>query len=217
MTATTASDATGPVEYFFDETTGGPGAMDSGWQTSTNYTDSGLDAGTEYTYTVQSRDSVTPTPNTGTASAGSNATTTGCSATTLFTDEWESGDDSAWDGTSACLDVTTGSADTGTYGADYGGKCSATKNVSTAGYTNIHIIVSWRPRVSGSQELQLFWNDGTWNTEPKEIGTSWETQDYALPSSCDDLSTFKFQVKSNKGGGSNVAYVDKVTVTGIAQ
>ncbi|KKL86189.1 hypothetical protein LCGC14_1947220, partial [marine sediment metagenome] len=74
MTATTGSDATGPVEYYFNETTSGPGATDSGWQTSPSYTDSGLDASTQYTYTVQMRDSA-PTPNVGTVSSGANATT----------------------------------------------------------------------------------------------------------------------------------------------
>ncbi|KKL21116.1 hypothetical protein LCGC14_2448680, partial [marine sediment metagenome] len=74
MTATTGSDATGPVEYYFAETTFGPGSTDSGWQTSPSYTDSGLTASTQYTYTVQMRDSAT-TPNVGTVSSGANATT----------------------------------------------------------------------------------------------------------------------------------------------
>jgi hypothetical protein len=65
MTATTGSDATGPVEYYFDETSGNPGGTDSGWQTSPTYTDTGLDPSTQYTYTVQMRDAVTPTPNVG--------------------------------------------------------------------------------------------------------------------------------------------------------
>jgi PKD repeat protein len=72
MTATTGSDATGPVEYFFDETSGNPGGTDSAWQTSASYTDTGLTASTQYTYTVQMRDALS---NTGTASAPANATT----------------------------------------------------------------------------------------------------------------------------------------------
>jgi hypothetical protein len=72
MTATTGSDASPPVEYYFDETSLNPGGSDSGWQTSPSYTDSGLDASTQYTYTVQMRDSV---PNTGTASSPASATT----------------------------------------------------------------------------------------------------------------------------------------------
>lgn len=58
MTASTASDASTPVQYYFDETTGGSGATDSGWQSSTSYTDTGLSGSTEYTYRVKARDSV---------------------------------------------------------------------------------------------------------------------------------------------------------------
>ncbi|MHC4865966.1 MAG: Calx-beta domain-containing protein [Planctomycetota bacterium] len=72
MTATTGSDASGPVEYYFDETSGNPGATDSGWVTNPVYNDTGLTASTQYTYTVQMRDSLA---NTGTASAPANATT----------------------------------------------------------------------------------------------------------------------------------------------
>ena len=63
------------VEYYFEETSGNPGGSDSGWQTSASYTDSGLTASTQYTYTVRMRDSATPTPNVGTASSPANATT----------------------------------------------------------------------------------------------------------------------------------------------
>ena len=55
MTATTATDDSG-VEYYFDETSGNPGGSDSGWQDSTSYTDSGLNASTQYCYRVQARD-----------------------------------------------------------------------------------------------------------------------------------------------------------------
>jgi hypothetical protein len=75
MTATTGSDATGPVEYYFDETSGNPGGTDSGWQTNPSYTDTGLDPSTQYTYTVTMRDAVTPTPNVGTPSSPASATT----------------------------------------------------------------------------------------------------------------------------------------------
>ena len=52
MVASTASDASG-VEYFFANTAGD--GHSSGWQTSPNYTDTGLSAGT-YTYMVRVRD-----------------------------------------------------------------------------------------------------------------------------------------------------------------
>lgn len=72
MTATTGSDMNNPVEYFFDEISGNPGATDSAWQTLTTYIDTGLDPETQYTYTVTMRDKLL---NTGTASIPGNATT----------------------------------------------------------------------------------------------------------------------------------------------
>ena len=79
MTATTASDASG-VEYFFDETTNGPGGTDSGWQDSPGYTDTGLTPGTGYTYTVRTRDK-SPAQNATTASAPASATTSSAQST----------------------------------------------------------------------------------------------------------------------------------------
>jgi len=58
MAATTGTDANGPIEYYFDETSGNPGGTDSGWQTSASYTDTGLTADTQYTYRVRMRDAL---------------------------------------------------------------------------------------------------------------------------------------------------------------
>ncbi|MHC5061543.1 MAG: choice-of-anchor K domain-containing protein, partial [Planctomycetota bacterium] len=73
MTASTGSDASG-VEYYFAETSGNPGADDSIWQTSSSYTDSGLNEGTRYTYRVKMRDQSTGN-NEGAWSAESSAAT----------------------------------------------------------------------------------------------------------------------------------------------
>ena len=56
MIATTATDASGGVQYYFEETTGLPGGDDSGWQNETTYTDTGLMTGTQYGYRVKARD-----------------------------------------------------------------------------------------------------------------------------------------------------------------
>ena len=61
MTCITAEDPDG-VEYYFEETTGNPGANNSGWQASPIYTDSGLQPGYTYTYRVKARD-LTPLHN----------------------------------------------------------------------------------------------------------------------------------------------------------
>lgn len=56
MTATIGTDASGVVEYYFQEHSDNPGATDSGWQSSPIYTDSQLEPGTEYIYSVRMRD-----------------------------------------------------------------------------------------------------------------------------------------------------------------
>ena len=71
MVATTASDPSS-VEYYFACTAGG--GHDSGWQSSPNYTDTGLSWSTMYTYTVKARDK-SPKQNETAASTAKSATT----------------------------------------------------------------------------------------------------------------------------------------------
>jgi predicted outer membrane repeat protein len=54
--ATATDDGGGPVWYEFQETTGNAGGTSSGWQTSSVYTDTGLQGGTQYCYRVRARD-----------------------------------------------------------------------------------------------------------------------------------------------------------------
>lgn len=68
---------TGTVEYQFTETTGNPGATSSGWQTNRTYTDTGLQAGTSYSYTVSMRAGT----ETATTSAAASATTLAAATT----------------------------------------------------------------------------------------------------------------------------------------
>ena len=56
MTASIGADACSIVEYYFDETSGNPGATDSSWQNDPVYIDTNLDEATEYSYTVTMRD-----------------------------------------------------------------------------------------------------------------------------------------------------------------
>ncbi len=72
MTAVGGTDISGPVEYYFAETSGNPGGSDSGWQVSPSYTDRNLDPLTTYSYTVTMRDSK---GNVGGTSAPDSATT----------------------------------------------------------------------------------------------------------------------------------------------
>ena len=72
MKATTATDPSGGVQYYFEETTGHSGGSNSGWQSSSSYTDSGLSPGTTYKYRVRTRDAL---GNTGSWSTTKSATT----------------------------------------------------------------------------------------------------------------------------------------------
>jgi hypothetical protein len=56
MTALTASDDISAVEYNFLCTFGGTGCANSGWQSGTSHTASGLAASTSYTFQVKARD-----------------------------------------------------------------------------------------------------------------------------------------------------------------
>jgi hypothetical protein len=75
MVATPATDVSG-VEYYFHETTGHPGATDSGWQDSNTYEDTGLSPGTVYAYAVKTRDR-SLSHNEGQYSAAASVTTPG--------------------------------------------------------------------------------------------------------------------------------------------
>jgi hypothetical protein len=156
MVATTGSDASGPVQYYFDETSGNPGGDDSDWQPSPSYTDTGLSASTLYTYTVQMRDSV---PNTGTASSPANATTdpeellTNAGFESNFTD-WATWGDAV---------INTSDAHTGGKSAELGGTnlggAYQTPINGSAGTT--YQISSWVKGSGGTAELKIeFYDSG---------------------------------------------------------
>ena len=56
MEATFGIDPSVPIKYLFEETSGHTGGTSSGWQESPIYIDTGLAAGTQYTYTVKMKD-----------------------------------------------------------------------------------------------------------------------------------------------------------------
>jgi hypothetical protein len=126
MTATTASDPSTPVQYLFTFTAcgsnGGTGGASSSWQSSTFYSNSGLQPNKCYGYTVQARDSLL---NTGTASSVSSTytsaavpgtpTLTGATTTTLNLTNAENGNPSASPTTYFAVQVVTTSPNDATW------------------------------------------------------------------------------------------------------
>ena len=72
MTASTATDPSGGVQYRFNCVAGGAGCVASAWQAGTGYSATGLTANTSYSFTVQARDAL---GNTTAASSVASATT----------------------------------------------------------------------------------------------------------------------------------------------
>ncbi|MCP4265962.1 MAG: DNRLRE domain-containing protein [Candidatus Brocadiaceae bacterium] len=163
MTATTGTDPSGPVEYYFDEISGNIGGIDSGWVTDPVYTNTGLIPSTQYTYSVQMRDSIS---NIGAQSSFQSATTeTVSSWTELTNDDFETGFGNYTDGGGDCS-LYTGStyAHQGSNAAniqDNSGTASSFSytidtDVDTPGYTQIEIDF-WFKAISMDNTNEDFW------------------------------------------------------------
>jgi hypothetical protein len=226
MTATTASDATGPVQYFFQNTTSGMEGHNSGWQTSTSWMDTGLDPCTTYSYQVQARDSAA-TPNVGGWSTTANATTP---AFTLFSDNFDSGVDTLADGTWTRYSSSLDWIDVAVY---YSSPKSARikggstlpgswiqRMQSTTGYMNIH--VKYARKVSSTPDafdlgeyLYAEWStDGTvWNILETTQDPSWAVKDFVCASGADSNATFRVRFRVNANAATEYANVDDVEIT----
>jgi hypothetical protein len=225
MTATTGSDPSGPVEYYFDETSGNPGGSDSGWQTSASYTDTGLDADTQYTYTVQMRDSV---PNTGTASSPANATTDPSGWTQIQYDDFEGGFGNWNDGGADCKLYTGGTyAHQGSNALDLEDNTSTsvatTGNLVLAGYAEIKVDFWYRCQsMDNSNEdfwLQISTNGGSnfttveeWNEGDEFVNGQFYPDSVIITGyTLTDQTQIRFRCDAS--GGNDDVYIDEVVVS----
>jgi hypothetical protein len=228
MTATTGSDVTTPVQYFFQNTTSGMSSHNSGWQSSTSWTDTGLTPSTQYSYQVQARDSA-GTPNVGGWSTTAYATTQG-STVTLSSNFFDDGNDIFASGEWTRYSTTADYISAGAYYSSPKGvkiKGGSTlpgswiqKMVSTTGYTNIHvkyarIVDAGNPFDSG-QYFYAEWstNGTTWNTLESTQSNSWALQDYTCASGANNNANFRIRFRVNADEATESAYVDNVEVTG---
>jgi hypothetical protein len=227
MTATTGSDPSGPVEYSFDETSGNPGATDSGWQTSASYTDTGLDADTQYTYTVQMRDSV---PNTGTASSPANATTDPVSGwTQINSNDFEGGwgiwNDGGSDSRRSSNDAAY--AHQGTYCIRLRDNTSTsvmtTDNINLSAYDEVKVDFWYYPRsMDNSNEdfwLQISTNGGSsYDTvEEWNLGDEFQNDDFypdsVIITGYTLTSNTRLRFRCDASGNSDYVYIDEVVIS----
>jgi hypothetical protein len=232
MTATTGSDATGPVQYFFQNTTSGMESHNSGWQTSTSWTDTGLTASTTYSYQVQARDSVSPTPNVGGWSTTQSATTQagGTPPVVLFSDYFDSGVDTLTNGPWTRYSSTADYISAGAYysspkGVKIKGGSTLPGSwiqimVNTTGYTSIHVkyarICDTTDAFDSGEYIYAEWstNGTTWYNLETTASTSWALQDYTCASGADNNTNFRVRFRVNANAATESAYVDNVEITG---
>ena len=216
MTATTGTDATTPVQYFFQNTTSGMSSHNSGWQTSTSWTDTGLTPSTTYSYQVQARDSVSPTPNVGSWSTTAYATT---ATAPLFSDGFESGNFTAggWTTQNTNATVSTKAKYTGSYGAKLAGTTWMQKAVSTVGKSTIHVKYTRKTAgLDAGEYLYVEWSiDGSaWNNLETTQATTWALQDFTCGSGANNNANFRVRWRTNASSTTEYAYVDDVMITG---
>ncbi|GAB6141500.1 Ig-like domain-containing protein [Methylosoma difficile] len=92
MVATTATDASGTVQYQFQCVAGGLGCVSSAWQTSSSYTATGLATSTNYSFTVTAKDSsgnmTAPSTITSTSTLANQAPLASGESLTANEDKW---------------------------------------------------------------------------------------------------------------------------------
>jgi len=220
MTATTATDVSG-VEYYFDETSGNPGGSDSNWQANTNYTDSDLSAGTQYSYQVRARDKSSNQNETDWSTPLAYATT---ESGPVFADNFESSTDwsNNWTAYGAWQRKTARSYD-GSYSAEIDGNVTDSALVSAAidvtGKTDATVTFAWfiekgldsgeylRFDVdTGSGWVQKASLDGNVDTE-----NTWHNESIPVDVSATSTMYIRFRGKMNKSNED--AYVDVVVIS----
>ena len=181
MTAAVGIDDNGPVEYYFEETTGNPGGADSGWQLSNSYTNSGLSANTEYSYRVRMRDNL---GNTGEFSSSESVTPPEGpgeyqESGGILSMEAENGAvGSRWlivDGTNASnsvyIEIDSVYNNTGFSPECLSNECIASYNFNIT--TGGSYLFWFRILSNTANDDSFFWriDDGSWNMENNRYGT----------------------------------------------
>ena len=223
MTATTATDPAGGVEYYFDETTGG--GTDSGWQSSNSYTDTGLTASTQYTYQVNTRDGL---GNTGSYSTSQSATTPSDAWTQIISDDFETGWGNWIDGGADAKFYTGGTyAHQGSNAIDLEDNTATsvmtTSNLDLSAYTEVKVDFWYYP-VSFDNANEDFWlqistNGGSsfttveeWNLNDEFVNDNFYFDSVTITGYTLTSNT-QLRFRCDASGGGDDVYIDEVVVS----
>jgi hypothetical protein len=217
MTASTATDSSG-VEYFFRNVT--DPYHDIGWQDSPIYTDTSLTPDANYEYQVKARDK-SLNHNETTYSATAIARTPACnSQAVFFSDDFEDYEEisTKWDVLPSTRYVYISDLDsyTGTHSVQIEKTSSIEKQISTAGYSGIHLQYAYKVDSTDPYEageyLYAEWSvDGiNWNILGRTQQTTWVLKDFVCDPNADDTPDFRVRFHTTADSGGEWAFVDSV-------
>ncbi|MHC4159221.1 MAG: hypothetical protein ACYSSO_09105 [Planctomycetota bacterium] len=153
------------------------------------------------------------------STAKSATTQAGGGATTLFSDDFETGSLDSGYLENGNPTVNTVSKYNGTYGLELKKDAWVRRDISTAGYENIHVKYVRKTIAYDSGEyLYVEWHDGTdWNQLEATAETSWASKDWTCPAGANNNSSFKVRFLCNASGNDEYSYIDDIEVTGEEQ
>ena len=138
--------------------------------------------------------------------------------TTLFSDDFESGNLSAGGWTvSGNGDAHSSASFAGVYGGRLRSSATLEKAVSTIGYSNITVNYARRAvSLKGGENLRIQWstNGSTWTTLETLNTTGYATASFVLPAAAENQAGFRIRFITNANKNNEKAYIDDVLVTG---
>jgi hypothetical protein len=140
----------------------------------------------------------------------------------LFFDDFESGNLTAggW-ATSGSVSASRRASYSGTYGMELGATASATKALSTVGYSDIRVKCYWMTSGLDSGEyLYCEWSDDGgqmwYELGHTQVG-SWTQADFPCPAGAADNADFQFRFRTDANKTNERGLVDNVEVMGTSQ
>jgi serine protease AprX len=183
----------------------------------TTFADGGLSPSTTFYYRVNATNGG---GDSGYSNVASATTLAAGGPATLFSDGFESGNLTAggWTVQNANAFASTGSANTGSWGARVRRASWMQKSFSTVGFNSIHLkYARSTTAMDAGESLFVEWFDGaTWSSVETTSSTTWASQDLLLPAGAAGNPAFAIRFRTNCNKANEYASIDSVEVTGTS-